>query len=142
MKILVLDDDDVRHGMFAEAFDALCVHAWSFSEFKAAILHAAHLPFTHVFLDHDLDDLRPAQLDADGNPLTGLDAAQLITTLPGRQRHIHVIIHSTNDHGSERMLSALRAGGVYATRQKYQPGMTPRQALSPDLPLPPKDREV
>ena len=118
--ILLLDDDDVRHDLFAEVFGSSCDHAYSFSEFKVKVNTNR---YSHIFLDHDLSDMRPPEFRMTGDVITGQDAAAFLVFLEKEKQPKTVTVHSTNDDGAGHMINMLRSAGISATRYKYRPDM-------------------
>ena len=122
MKILILDDDDMRHRRFAQWFAGYdCTHCFTYDQFAKAFGTGK---FDYTFLDHDLNDNQyrsVKEIDGDNIPgyigpctkeLTGQDAARLVAGDP--ERAGHVVIHSWNPYGAREMEKTLRdiPGGV------------------------------
>ncbi len=114
MKILFLDDDDLRHELFAEQAKSgghQAFHAHSIGEFDGLVdLH----DFDEVWLDHDLNDFQYDSLTADmygEGELDGRAAAHTLKNLLPERRPKKVVIHSWNPTGAERMAEILREGG-------------------------------
>ena len=114
MRVLHLDDDDLRHELFMEwhahAGDtSVAVH--DLDEFAAAINRER---FDIVYLDHDLNDFQYTSGFADmygWKQQNGVDAATLLATLPEDQRPATVVIHSWNPEGAKRMARVLEEAG-------------------------------
>ena len=138
MRILVLDDDDVRHEYFARQFanhDILHVH--TYSECLNALLNNDW--YDVVFLDHDLNDhgyrsvaderanyfqrsltrfSRPGLLD-------GRDVVEdMVKMLPPEKVPSQVVVHSWNDAGGAEMMSMLNDAGYNALRWVFDPSKT------------------
>lgn len=110
MKILFLDDDDLRHELFAEWMEGHeVVHAHSIGEFLAAL---GNHTFDEVWLDHDLNDfaLQYQSVDpTDNRRLTGNDACHILAAVATYKPK--VVIHSWNNLGAENMLGSLKCHG-------------------------------
>ena len=111
--ILVLDDDDIRHDLFTQFFQEKCVHAYSFSEFKTKFHKNKYVL---VFLDHDLGDLRKPELNELNQEYTGKDVALFLKNLPLNEQPPRVVIHSTNNEGSQEMLNILKETNINVFR--------------------------
>lgn len=114
MKILFLDDDDLRHEIFAEQAKAgghESFHAHTVDEFAGLIdLH----DFDQVFLDHDLNDFQYESRSADmygDNMVDGRAAAHWLVSLLPERRPSKVVIHSWNPTGAARMRAILEENG-------------------------------
>lgn len=97
MRYLFLDDDDLRHELFAEWHSGdEVVHAHTVQEFIDIINN--NPAFDVMSLDHDLNDFRPQyqSLDERGLRLNGQDVAEFLTKLPIGKRPKKIIIHSWN----------------------------------------------
>lgn len=129
MKILILDDDDTRHRRFGQWFAGFDVtHAFTLRQFMLAY-KAGNYDYT--FLDHDLNDNQYRSTEAiDGDNIegytgpcikeqTGQDAAEFVAQDPTRAGH--VVVHSWNDSGADRMISILKEAGVECTRWSFNP---------------------
>jgi CheY-like chemotaxis protein len=119
MKILILDDDDGRHKIFAKLLRGHeVVHARKYSEFYKSVSNG---PSRLVYLDYDLDI-------ANGSPsryktksgvtkaFTGLDAARLLAAMPKKQRPHFVIVHSMNESGAKKIMDVLGRAKIPYTR--------------------------
>lgn len=132
MRILVLDDDSIRHDVFRWRFSAHdVVHAYNY----AAALDALRQQrpdrrFDLACLDHDLGDCDPDTanfyVDPESVPgstgrvyMTGLDVAFFLRDHP----HLcppKVLIHSWNPDGAKNMEAVIRSiPGVEVTRKQY-----------------------
>lgn len=114
MRILVLDDDDMRHATFAGRFRGHeIVHARTVAEAKAALRGPR---FDLVHLDHDLGDLT-SETHFGGLPreANGLDVADFIARIPLEWQPRSVVIHSWNFDAARRMAVVLLDAGVHVT---------------------------
>ena len=110
-RILILDDDGVRHAAFAARYaDADRVHVRSVAEALAA-LHGDGPRFGLATLDHDLGEWIKGCY-GERIECTGLDVAVAIARMDEERRPARVIVHSWNPPGALRMLDYLRDAGV------------------------------
>jgi len=117
MRILVLDDDDMRHQYFAEELKGNdVIHVHTYDECVDALSNQE--PFEVVFLDHDLNDYKykselvGAGLYGGTQEMDGRDVTCYMTTLlKDEQRPFQVIVHSWNPSGAEEMIATLKDGG-------------------------------
>lgn len=126
MRILVLDDDDERHGYFRRQFIGHDVtHAYTYSECMDALLNTPN--FEVVFLDHDLNDngyrstaeSRPDHAPKEPTIYSDLPeeldgccvAEDVVRLLPVEKRPFQIIVHSWNHGGAAEMMAILRDGG-------------------------------
>lgn len=114
MRILFLDDNAERHRKFLqEHIGCDVVQAWTAKEAIAALAAAALVgrEWDLVSLDHDLSDdqqlacVRGEDIAKAGEG-TGYDVALWMEEHPVKVRH--VVVHSFNPTGAERMAKALR----------------------------------
>jgi CheY-like chemotaxis protein len=101
IKILFLDDDEIRHNMFFKHMHNLCqtVHVKTSIE---AIKALQCQKFDIVCLDHDLGDF------GNNNAGDGLEVAEFIALhLPEDMAPQGIIIHSFNIPASKRMADVL-----------------------------------
>lgn len=95
LKILILDDDVVRHNLFEKWFpDDERTHVFSAHEASSQLESET---FEMVFLDHDLNH----------SEFTGQHVARHIAALEWTARPKAVIIHSMNPVGAGRMYQEL-----------------------------------
>ena len=98
MRVLILDDMQVRHDAFAKIFsDHTVVHCLNYSDYLVAVRDG----FDVVCLDHDINE----------EQRNGVDAAdQLVWATKGKTLP-RVIVHSTNMVGAAKMVAMLRDAG-------------------------------
>jgi CheY-like chemotaxis protein len=101
LKILILDDDEVRHQAFAKKLIGnLVEHVRTAEDTIYQLIH--HGPWDMVFLDHDLG----GQQMVESGQGTGYEVAKWLSEnkefLPGC-----VIIHSYNPAGAKNMLNII-----------------------------------
>lgn len=130
MKILILDDDQERHRVFAGYFRGRgdVTHVVNFSEFSRQFVRKG--PWDLVLLDYDLNLCQPEEtvnVDGDEVTATGEHAAMLIAMpwlsgLKGamKRRPPTVIVHSMNETGTKRILRVLENAGITAHRHRYR----------------------
>lgn len=122
MRILILDDDENRHGTFAHWFiDHYVCHAYTFDEFVNAILNET---WDIVFLDHDLNDYGKTSIGDKGYgqvEMTGLDAASQMARIPQEKRPFQVVVHSWNPPGAANMVDLLNDMGFNVLRWEFDP---------------------
>lgn len=112
MRILILDDDKIRHNRFDKFFADRCgdevVHVHNVEEATQALLVER---FDLVHLDHDLEDFIyvPYKMER-----TGMDVAKFIVDLPENLRPHRVVVHSWNVAAAPRMVAVLRDAGIPA----------------------------
>lgn len=117
IRILILDDDQVRHDNFAQRFNKLGVvepvHCKNIDQFERILTRESK--FDVILLDHDLNDFGKNSVLSGcygDTELTGHDAAVLVTTLPPEKRPTIVIIHSWNSDGAKSMNAVLQQAGI------------------------------
>jgi hypothetical protein len=115
---LFLDDDDLRHELFAEWCKAdrdQVIHVCTIKEFARAL--DKHDAFDKVWLDYDLNDFHYRSFTGsgetawDGKPkrLTGYHAACKLISLDPVKRPRRVCIHSWNHVGAAEMEILLKS---------------------------------
>jgi len=110
MRILFLDDDDLRHEVFAEQAKAgghEAFHARTLGEFMG-LTDGKH--FDEIWLDHDLNDFQHESKWTDmygTGEQTGVDAARWLAVQLPEHRPAKVVIHSWNPTGANRMRAIL-----------------------------------
>jgi len=106
MKILILDDMDIRHELFKVVLAPHeLTHVHTAREALAALMTDE---FEMVFLDHDLESE-----EENGFMLTELIVENKIETTAD------FIIHSTNPEGAENMYKTLKANGYLAQKRLF-----------------------
>lgn len=117
MRVLFLDDDPGRHSDFRMGSIG---HDVVFVETYAEAVHMLQNQgkFDDVWLDHDLSEEMAEGRGRYGEK-TGYDVACVVASLPIELRPARVVVHSLNAPGGERMMSALRSGGVNCVRYPF-----------------------
>lgn len=111
MKILILDDEEVRHQAFARIYKGAQVihHAYALEDFCRVLFSNR---FDLIHLDHDLTEQEQASTYVDGWGKTqyhnGQHAAKKICELPDYLKPKRVIIHSINPDGAKSMRAILQ----------------------------------
>lgn len=130
MRILVLDDDEVRHERFAEVFKTYDIkHVWTYDEACHALEHLG--PWDLVYLDHDLNDFEAKSMAEHEGPyggyyreLTGFDVVRFITRQLAKEKHPpEVIVHSWNPGGARMMITELREHGIKCSYRMFNGGL-------------------
>lgn len=113
MRILILDDDEIRHNEFAKVLDEHEVlHAYTAG---VAIKWMTEQQFDLILLDHDL-----GEYTEDGEEITGMAAAQFLALhLPFEQRPLMVIVHSWNLSRAVAMVETLRKAGLNVQKSEF-----------------------
>lgn len=124
LKILILDDDDIRHRNFHRMFEGHDIfHAYGYIEFQELL--AQESPFDIIQLDHDLGICRTGDGYAGmyGNKeYTGQDAARDVAALSSEKRPTKECnVHSWNGYGGNAMRETLRSAGIKCTFDPYNP---------------------
>jgi ActR/RegA family two-component response regulator len=116
MRILFLDDDDIRHKQFASiAFEHEVVHVRTAASAIEA-LDLAYLTdntFDYGSLDHDLGGEHMAS-----GPGHGYDVAVWCEEFPEKAPK-RVVVHSYNPAGAKRMLAAFRQANIPAISMAF-----------------------
>jgi CheY-like chemotaxis protein len=102
MKILILDDDNIRHIFFKKKFIGHDVESVYTAE--AAIEALQRERYDAVFLDHDLGG--HMFVDSYGQEATGYTVAKWLSENPDRKPE-QIIIHSFNNVGAKNMHNIL-----------------------------------
>lgn len=122
MRILILDDDENRHGKFAHWFAGYDVHhVYTIAQFEEKLGTGK---FDAIFLDHDLNDYgKTSVVPGAYGPveLTGFDAAKMVSNLPDDCRPDQVVVHSWNPAGASMMVELLRDCGLSVIRWEFNP---------------------
>jgi len=119
MRILILDDERVRHEHFSEVYrDHDVVHVETYSQFVHELERGS--PWDLIHLDHDLGP-GDSYLDGWGDMqfFTGLHAAIRVCELHDHQLPIEVIVHSVNPLGAQYMMDDLRSRRIQVKWQPY-----------------------
>jgi CheY-like chemotaxis protein len=106
MRILFLDDDELRHRLIAEQLIGHDATATRTVAETAKALEGA--PFDLACLDHDLGGLQMVDSEEEE---TGHTVAKLIAAMPPERRPRQIIVHSFNSVGAGRMVQVLKAAG-------------------------------
>jgi DNA-binding response OmpR family regulator len=108
MKVLVVDDEPVRHDYveFKDTGENVYFHAYNFREAEKFLNEEI---FDLVRLDYNLKD--PAG--------TGMDVALLITKLPVERRPKQVICHSLDAHRRQLMSEMLKKNNISAAAIEF-----------------------
>jgi CheY-like chemotaxis protein len=127
VRILFLDDAQLRHDVFARAhgMDDV-VHAFTAAEATRALDEQARFDLVH--LDHDLAEEHflelssgeretPAVGDSHFDPGTGMDVVRHIIAMPPERRPHKAVVHTHNPIGAE-MTALLADQGVPSTWRK------------------------
>lgn len=108
LRILVLDDDTLRHEWFKKRFKGDLIDT------AVEPVHAVELlsanSYDVVFLDHDL---LPEHYNSDetDDERTGYAVARWLASRPDRQAASSIIVHTRNADGALRMVELLRRVG-------------------------------
>jgi|SRR5579885_337570 len=114
MRILILDDMQIRHDTFKRIYqdhEVVCV--FRFREFLSKL----DTKFDLIHLDHDLgDEIADADTFVDGWGKTrwfdGQNAAQVLCELSDKLKPTKVIVHSVNSVGAKAMVSMLARADI------------------------------
>lgn len=118
MRILILDDDDHRHSVYAKTYSTHSVaHARSYRQFVDLLRQGS--PWDLIHLDHDLGDFESADSYIDGwgtaREYNGVDAARALCSLKDHELPYEVIIQSVNPDGAISMRQMLQRRGIVST---------------------------
>jgi CheY-like chemotaxis protein len=125
LKILVLDDDDIRHEAFALEFEKhIVTHVRTYDEAVTALDGER---FDLIQLDHDLNDfplLRQSKAESIVGKfeMTGYDVAKVIAALPDEKKPGRVVIHSWNPPGARAMHEVLFRANIRVSIQPFGMG--------------------
>jgi hypothetical protein len=115
MRILVLDDMEVRHDGFDHRHPEHKIdHAYNVEE---ALFYLRTHVYELVYLDHDLAPEH--YIDAPSEEATGYDIAVYISKMFPAHRPSQIIIHSWNPVGAERMYKQLQGLGMFVSRKPF-----------------------
>ena len=121
-RILVLDDDPMRHRFFARTLIGNVVEHVNTFDHCIKALQENQNPFDVVFLDHDLNDhgllsIGPSEMYGGVREMTGADVARFITNKLSKEKYPElIIIHSVNDYGSANMHTILKPTNIKVER--------------------------
>lgn len=102
MRILILDDDQIRHDHFKQKYtDHDITHTYTVEETVNAIMLDK---FSYIFLDHDLGGL---QMVESGNG-TGYEIAKFLHDNPQYLPTHDIVVHSLNPIGRKNMIDVLK----------------------------------
>lgn len=112
MKILILDDEQVRHDYFKKIFsaqpEAQLTHVTTVAEAIDEL--EKNSPFDLVHLDHDLQDTDYMPYPVER---TGADVAHFITRFMAKELHpARVVVHSVNSVGGPNIRNILQDAGI------------------------------
>ena len=115
MKILILDDADVRHKYFAKYYKCESIqHVKTLKEFVKHLDLGS--PWDLIHLDHDLGDFTDGDTFVDSygaiKEYNGQHAAQMIIDLSDDMLPKQVIIQSVNPEGARRIKQIIQARGI------------------------------
>lgn len=122
MRILILDDEKVRHDDFEIAYAGHEVsHAYTYNEFVRLLESGS--PWDLIHLDHDLGEVDGCDTFLDGwgtvRYFNGFHASTRICELHDHQLPGEVIVHSVNPLGSQNIMFNLHARWVKASWHPY-----------------------
>ena len=119
MRILILDDEQVRHDDLAVFYgDHEVTHTTTYNQFVRELESGS--PWDLIHLDHDLGS-GDSYADGWGNVqfFTGQHAAIRVCELHDDQLPGEVIVHSVNPLGAQNMVSDLKSRKVKVTWRPY-----------------------
>lgn len=99
-RVLVLDDEELRHRTFQQRFENDTVDA-ARTVAEALAFVACH-KYDVAYLDHDLD------AEEDGHDFI----CQMIAAIPKTHWPRHIVVHSLNPSGTSRMMARLGDAGI------------------------------
>jgi CheY-like chemotaxis protein len=122
MRVLVVDDDKVRHDFFDKAYaECEVVHAYGYYEATDALDRGAK--FDIIQLDHDLGDHRKPDTLTEMYGTYELNgyhiAVYLVMDLPFDKRPGKVIVHSINPGGAHGIEMFLERHGFDVIRRPF-----------------------
>lgn len=116
MRVLVLDDDEIRHKVFAAKFKGVQVtHAYNVEDAVNALNRDEVFDLVH--LDHDLEDFHYIPYKVE---MTGMDVARFISRMDKDKQPKRVVVHSWNTAAAPRMVNVLRDAGIPAVWELFQ----------------------
>ena len=123
MRILILDDDQMRHDAFARRYAGHeLTHVYAVAEAQAALIAGG---FDMASFDHDLADFQ-LEKQPDGSvqerEKTGYDVVMfMVSTLPEDRWPAEIIVHSWNAPRAHQMVEVLRDRGAAASYRPFTP---------------------
>jgi CheY-like chemotaxis protein len=116
MRVLLLDDDELRHEWFARRFadDELDIAVEADAAIKLLGAHA----YDAIFLDHDLLPEHYRTIEPTDEERTGYAVAAWLATRTDVQPAATIIVHTRNADGALKMVQTMRAAG---RRAEYVP---------------------
>ncbi len=119
MKILFLDDMEVRHSKFRNFCGQHNIfHVYTVEEAILALKKES--PFNIVYLDHDLGG--GIYLPSDDN--SGYAVAKYISLMNKEKIPEKVVIHSWNEKGAAKMMDILVMSGINAVCEPFFDGIS------------------
>lgn len=115
MRILFLDDDEVRHDRFRKM--TIGHEVWHVRTVAEARKALAARVYDLVCLDHDLGGKQMVESRSEEG--TGYHVAMAMEALPAEQRPADVVVHSYNPIGALRMANRLRSAGFRVTQAPF-----------------------
>jgi hypothetical protein len=114
-RILVLDDDKLRHASFARRFEGHEV-AHVFDPYEAVEKMIAE-KWDLVHLDHDLGwfEYNPYKMEVSGTEVVRM----MVDRILPENRPDQVIVHSWNPDGARRMVEILREAGFTVSQEMF-----------------------
>jgi CheY-like chemotaxis protein len=108
MKILFLDDSEIRHRQFIRLYrtSGEIIRVYNVEDALKALNEFS--PFDIICLDHDMDNLRDQPMGDN----TGYAVARAVSQLPDDSKPERVVVHSFNEEAAPTMLSVLRDSGI------------------------------
>jgi hypothetical protein len=118
MRILVLDDQQVRHDFFRRAYNSLSDIVVQAYDYDSALLELSSTPnkFDLMFLDHDLSEDAYMCDPRYTYEKTGSDVAEFIVREfePSLCLDLKIYCHSMNPIGRVNMVNILKKGKFHA----------------------------
>ena len=113
-RILILDDDDIRHKQFAKKYkNEELVHVYIAAE---AINYLEYGPkFDYIFLDHDLGGQQMVESGVD----TGYEVAEWLSRNDEYKPRNSVILHSLNPVGRKNMCNVLKQANIHVIESPF-----------------------
>lgn len=102
LRVLILDDDIMRHAAFAQRLSGNEIHHASSAKIAITSLEN-NVPYDIIFLDHDLGAAEGPGLP---DPGTGYEVAKWLAEHPDKQPKM-IILHTLNPIGAKNMKACL-----------------------------------